>query len=389
MTSIDGARSTGASRPDSPDTTEGTADSRVARDGPEDGGAAPAASTTSATTAESLARSRTSAESLAAGPTTAETLGDGRAASVGADEPEPTPVERVGAALEPVPSGLSVASTGVVATGRNTLVANPELSVAWESTQSAWTGKGGFTEGARNVLEDAGMEVGARTHPTPAGSIGPGAGPTASQVSTHNGDLARDAVADRYRAQGLNPEIEVRYDAALNEVPPSIRRSNLAGDRNVDVRVALPHPSDPRLDRVVEIESKAFRVNAGSIDAAQLAHDGARLARNDALRGAGFALENVGRVARPVGVVLDAVDVASAYRADGNRIGENTGRSVSGLVGGGAVGWGGAAAGAAIGTAILPGVGTVVGGVIGAAAGAWAGDSLGRGMFDTVRGWFG
>ena len=89
--------------------------------------------------------------------------------------------------------------------------------------------------------------------------------------------------------------------------------------------------------------------------------------------GGGELLSKVGKVARPVGLVMDAVEVGSAFRADGNRIGENTGRAASGLAGGAAGGWGGAAVGAAVGTAIFPGVGTVVGGVIGGIGGALPG----------------
>ena len=119
-----------------------------------------------------------------------------------------------------------------------------------------------------------------------------------------------------------------------------------------------------------------------------MANDVAALEANRGVRGAGQLLENVGKVARPVGVVLDAISLTQAYQADGNRIGENTGRTASGIAGGALGGWGGAAAGAAIGTAIFPGVGTVVGGVIGGIAGACGGDAAGRGIFDTVKGWF-
>ena len=126
-----------------------------------------------------------------------------------------------------------------------------------------------------------------------------------------------------------------------------------------------------------------------SINESQVAHDAARLTQNGSLRGAGHALESVGRIARPVGVIIDTVNVASAYRADGNQIGENTGRAVSGVAGGAAGGWGGAVGGAAIGTAIFPGPGTVVGGIVGAIGGAFVGDAAGRGIFNGVKSFFG
>ena len=102
----------------------------------------------------------------------------------------------------------------------------------------------------------------------------------------------------------------------------------------------------------------------------------------------GETLERVGRVARPVGIVLDAAEVYGAFRADGNTVGVSTARAATGLAGGGAGGWGGATLGAAIGTAVLPGAGTVVGAVVGGAVGAIVGSELARGTFDTVRGWF-
>jgi trimeric autotransporter adhesin len=102
-------------------------------------------------------------------------------------------------------------------------------------------------------------------------------------------------------------------------------------------------------------------------------------------------LENVGKVARPIGIALDIYPVGSAYRADGNTIGTNTQRTVSGITGSVAAGaggaWAGPEAGAAIGS-IVPGVGTAIGGaiggIIGGIAGGWGGDVAGKAVFD----WF-
>lgn len=291
----------------------------------------------------------------------------------------------------PAPSGLTGAAQGLVDTGYSTQVNNPELTVRYETTTSAVSGRSGFSDAAASQLEAQGIEVERAPNPTPAGSLIPGPGDSPSLYNTHNGDLASEAIADRYRADARvsRVETEFRYDANLNPVSPAVRNHDILGDRRVDVRASIDHPTDPRLNQVIEIESKATRVTPSSINESQVAHDAARLSQNASLRSAGQVLEGVGRVARPVGVVLDAVDVASAYRADGNQIGENTGRALSGLAGGAAGGWAGATTGAAIGTAILPGVGTVVGGIVGAAAGAFVGDSAGRGIFGTVRGWFG
>lgn len=93
-------------------------------------------------------------------------------------------------------------------------------------------------------------------------------------------------------------------------------------------------------------------------------------------------------MARPIGIALDAVQIGTAFKADGNRVGQHTARAATSLVGGAAGGWAGAATGAAIGTAILPGVGTVVGGVVGGIVGAFAGDTVAGKTFDSVKSFF-
>ena len=315
------------------------------------------------------------------------------------------------------PSGLTPAAQVMinkgafiqrVADANDVLMENPILTREWQSTTSAWTQKGGFTDGAIDKLQAAGVSVNTNTLPTPANSRVPGGNYTAAQSTTFNGDLARDAIADNYRSAGYNVEIEAHYDANLNPVD---RASKLAGDRFIDVAVDIPHPSNPRLNERLEIESKAFRVDAGSISDAQLDHDARSMSANRALRAdaldqvgntsppanasanrtiraSGEVLEKVGRVARPVGLVMDAVQIGSAYRADGNQIGENTALAATKIAGGAAGGWGGAAAGAAIGTAIFPGVGTVIGGVIGGIGGAFAGEAAASGAFSAVKNFF-
>ncbi|MET0026709.1 MAG: hypothetical protein ABW101_03665 [Candidatus Thiodiazotropha sp.] len=338
-------------------------------------------SETGATQRERLQDTPTTGESLAALPTTAESLAQ-----------TPSTLDNIlELNHETIPNGLTGSAQGVYAAGRNTTIGNPQLTIRYESTQSAWNGKGGFHPEARAYLDSKGFVVQSGVNPTPPGSVAKAPGRVSQQYTTHNGDLARDAIADRYRnLADTRVRTEVRFDANLREVPESATaRPDLPGDRKVDVKVDIDNPADPRFKQTLEIESKATRVVPSNLNHPQIDHDAARLTRNRALRNAGFALEGVGKIARPVGLALDAVDVVSAYRADGNAIGRNTGESLSGLAGGAAGGWGGAVAGAAIGTAILPGVGTVVGGLIGAAAGAWGGDNLGRGAFATISGWFG
>jgi hypothetical protein len=256
-------------------------------------------------------------------------------------------------------------------TGSQVLVQNPILQVRWESTTSAWTGKGGFTLGLDSLLRSQGIDVAARINPAPPGSLGPQSGVPAAVANNTNGSLARDAIADRFRAPGVQVNTEV---------------DRAGGGRRVDV-VVEPPGGDPRMRTRIDIESKVGRTSLGGHVTEEALKDGAALARNGTLRRAGSLLEGVGKVARPVGLVLDAVQVGEAFHDDGDRVGARTGRTLSGVAGGALGGWGGAAAGAAIGTAIFPGVGTAVGGIVGGIAGAWGGDSAGRGLFDEVKSW--
>jgi hypothetical protein len=270
------------------------------------------------------------------------------------------------------PGGVWAAGQGMLQQGTRLLVDNPILVKQWESTTSAWTTKGGFTSGLRDLLTSNGIQIEPQVNGTPAGSVTKTAGVPAAVANNTNGALARDAIADRWRAQGYNVQTEVPANG---------------GARRVDVVVDIP-ANDPRMSQRLEIESKVGRAGLDTDIRGQVALDASALRSNQALRTSGQVLENVGKVARPVGLVMDVIQVGQAFRADGNQVGDNTGRAVAGVTGGALGGWGGAAAGAAIGTAIFPGVGTVVGGVIGGIAGAVGGDAAGRGLFDTVKGWF-
>lgn len=294
--------------------------------------------------------------------------------------------------------------TTMAARGTQLLTDNPILSVRWEGTTSAWTQTGGLSGPLADRLRAGGIEVATWTNPAPAGSVGQGQGLSQGQANNVNGRVAEQAIGDRYRASGFN--VTTAPNAA-NQVQN--------GARVVDVVAERPNV-DPRLNVRIETESKVGYTSNTGRAAQEATMDINRLAANQTARTTGVALETeglsvarsgeaaleqgaataragqvlgtVGKVARPVAIAMDVVEVGSAFHADGNQIGENTGRSLSGLAGGAAGGWGGAAAGAAIGTAIFPGVGTVVGGIIGGVAGSLAGDSAGRGVFDTVRSWF-
>lgn len=262
--------------------------------------------------------------------------------------------------------------------GDRTLINNPILEKRWEFTQSAWTGKGGPTGPLKELLESNGITVVPGVNAPPAGSHdasqAAAQGMNRQQANNHNGAIARDAIADRFRTQG---------HVVSTEAP------RLGGSRIVDV-VADQPANDPRYATRVETESKVGRTGATSGEygtRAQVTKDVRQLADNRSIRAGGEALSKAGRIVRPLGIALDAINVAQAFRSDGNRLGENTGRATSGLVGGAAGAWGGAAAGAAIGS-FVPVVGTVIGGIVGGILGGLAGDAVGKGLFNSIHGLF-
>jgi hypothetical protein len=281
----------------------------------------------------------------------------------------------VAASSSPVaPGGLFGAGQGMLQQGTKLLVDNPILVKRWESTMSRWTGKGGFTDSLQQLLTRNGIQFNRNSiHPSPPGSIGKGHGVTFNSANNTNASLAEEAIRNRYRADGMSVE------------PGPVAKLN--GDRVVDV-VAHQTASDPRMNTRIEIESKVGRRGPTEFIRNQIANDALEVARNQGVRKAAIALEDAGKVLRPVGLALDAIALGEAFHEDGNRIGQNTGRTASRIAGGALGGWGGAAAGAAIGTMIVPGVGTLIGGVIGGIGGAMGGDFVGRSVFDTVKSWF-
>jgi hypothetical protein len=309
--------------------------------------------------------------------------------------------------------GATVAAKGteIAARGTQALTANPILSVRWEATTSAWTGQGGCQQNLGNRLTGGGIEVAPSINPSPAGSIARNSGVSQGLASNMNGGLAENMIASRYQGQGF----AVTQGANMYVGASSPNNVVQNGNRIVDVVAARPN-ADPRMNTRIEIESKVGFTRDSGRAAREATNDIARLADNRAARATGAALEQsgtraarageaameagatlgrggaalrgIGRVARPVGLVMDAIDLRSAYQADGGRIGENTGRAASGIAGSAVGGWGGATAGAAIGTMIFPGVGTVIGGIIGGIGGAFAGDAGGKGIFNSISSWF-
>jgi hypothetical protein len=163
----------------------------------------------------------------------------------------------------------------------------------------------------------------------------------------------------------------------------------------VDVVAIQPAP-DPRNTTRTDIESKAHRVSLGDKRVEQqVLRNAGELERNrearqygQRLENSGNALRRVGKVVRPIGAVLDAYELGSAFQTDGNRLGENTQRAASGVAGGALGGWGGAAIGAGIGSMIFSGPGTLIGGLVGGIGGAWGGDSAAREIYNRARRWY-
>lgn len=262
--------------------------------------------------------------------------------------------------------------------GRKVLRDNPILEVQWRSTQSPVNGKSGFSGPLERAMDQAGIRHDFAVNPPPAN----GNPVNTSASKTHNGHAARDQIADQLRQ-------DPRYSNVLNEKDGTIVRQTSLGERHVDI-TATRAGARPEDNVRVEIESKsgpaaASRGPKGNL--AQVAKDGERIAENVNIRNIGAVAEGVGKVARPVGVVVDAVQIGQAVHKDGGTFGENTQRATGSLVGGAAGAWGGAQAGAAIGSLGGP-VGTVVGGVVGAAVGGIVGSGVGEKAVDWVRSWF-
>ncbi len=277
------------------------------------------------------------------------------------------------------------------AMGSQILRDNPLLHIQWESTTSALTNRSGFSAPLEQVLRNSGIEVVATINSPPPGSLDSSDPRSVGTKNNINGQLASDAIASRYRGNGFEVNQEVNYDTRTGQVTNATRSSDAIGDvRRVDVEVRIPGVRT-EMDSRILIESKVGYTSNGGHAAVEAANDARLLQTNGLARGAGTVLENFGKVARPVGVAMDVYSLGSAYHTDGNQVGENTQRTLSGIggsVAGGAGGaWAGAAAGAAIGS-VVPVVGTAVGaavgGIIGGIAGGWGGDVAGKALFD----WF-
>lgn len=282
------------------------------------------------------------------------------------------------------------------------------FSQQWRFSDSAVSGKGGATQPLINYLDGHGIDHnGARPSRPAAGSVNQATasaqGVATNQINNHNGAVAENALADDLRARGYTVQQNVVVDTPL-------------GKRDVDI-LATRNVGHPTRSEEIRIESKVGRQSlpstaSGSNVRRQIDKDAANLAQHRAdapaaqarghqlhaqgtsslddgakLAQAGKAARVVGKIARPLGVVIGAFEIGGAYKADGNKVGVNTMGKVAGIAGGAGGAWAGAAAGAAIGS-VVPGIGTVIGGVVGGIVGGLAGEAVVSKAFDAVKSWF-
>lgn len=276
-------------------------------------------------------------------------------------------------------AGVTWSATGAAlapgAAGGRILRDNPILEIRWERTESPVTRKAGFSRPLQELLNRHGIQTVFDVQPRPAG----GTTSNSAEARTQNGNAARDAIAAQLRA-------DPKYSSVATEATANTKRQTSLGERHVDI-VASQRGSRPEMNKQVEIESKLGRASASVETWRQVAKDAERLGQNRSVRRIGTALEGIGKVARPVGVAVDAVQIGRAYRADGNRVGDRTQRAIGGVAGGAGGALGGAKLGAVIGSAGGP-VGTVAGGLIGAAVGGVIGSGAGEKAVGWVKSWF-
>ena len=222
---------------------------------------------------------------------------------------------------------------GVVTTGSRVLKNNPILRIEWHTTISPVTNQSGFSGPLQNLLDKHGIARRLPVHEKPSAAINNN-GPS---HRTSNGDAASHQLRDKFNARGLDTRLEQSTDAKGRDVPGKFTPKD---GRRIDVVATHSGPNAENKVRV-DAESKLGYVGADRKTIAQVEKDGARLAKNVATRELGSTVKLVGKVARPIGVVLDAAEVVGAVKADGGKFGNHTQYAVGGLAGGAAGAWAG------------------------------------------------
>jgi hypothetical protein len=262
---------------------------------------------------------------------------------------------------------LWVAGNRISEAGKGVLRNNPILEVHWASTPNV-AGQVGFAAGLKDLLESKGIEM--DQYPR-LNTLNPSNSP---KYRTFNGNEARNAIAADYQQRQYTVRTEVTENTPFNTPRTP------TGERHIDVSATKAGPT-PETGSRVDVESKLGRAGLDGDTRLQVAKDAWRLERNANLRGLGTTLEVGGKILKPVGVALDALQIGAAVKEDGGHFGPHAQRTTAEVAGSAAGGWAGAetgaAAGAAIGTFIAPGIGTAIGGVIGGLFGGFGGGWLG------------
>jgi hypothetical protein len=192
-------------------------------------------------------------------------------------------------------------------------------------------------------------------------------------------DVFRDTVNKSLREQGVPAELKKGETLAQLEARVADRGAIKRAVGEADRAVAAYDPPRAKVAASPAATKKAVEAAAeggstmGKVASAagDLASTGARV---------------LGKVAVPLGLAVDAIDIGSAIERDAQRADGKRSETTK-AVGRAAGGWGGAAAGAAAGAAVgsfVPVVGTAIGAIVGGVLGGLGGSQAGEAVAESV-----
>lgn len=193
-------------------------------------------------------------------------------------------------------------------------------------------------------------------------------------------DVFRDTVNKSLREQGVPAELKKGETLAQLEARVADRGAIKRAVGEADRAVAAYDPPRAKVASSPAATKKAVEAAAegsstlGKLTAAagDVASTGARV---------------LGKVAVPLGLAVDALDIGSAVERDAQRADGKRSETTK-AVGRAAGGWGGAAAGAAAGAAlgsVVPVVGTAVGALVGGVLGGFGGSQAGEAVAESIN----
>jgi hypothetical protein len=235
------------------------------------------------------------------------------------------------------------------------------------------TGKVGPTPGLEKALKEKGIGINLDKTPLKGGRTGRG-----GSVNNFNGALGEKELANSLNNR--NPLAGVKEQVVHVDGVATNRTDRLKGSRVVDVQ-------QQNFSRDIH-ESKVGKTGLNSTTRSQLNADANIISKTNGIPSTwSHTARNLGKIARPVGAIMDGVKVYSAIQEDGglNNMGHHTKRAVSEVAGGWAGALAGAAGGALAGSAFF-GIGAVPGAIIGGIAGAFGGEWAGGAGYDAIAG---